>query len=199
MQEIEFYYDFGSPNAYFVHKVLPAIADRYDAKLTYRPMLLGGVFKATNNNPPMVAFAGTPQKIDYMRLEIARFIRRHSVPFKFNPHFPVMTVATMRGAIVAEGQSWERAYIDTVMDALWLHEQKMDDPAVMTSVLSAADLPAQDIMSAIQTPDAKERLIKATTAAVDRKVFGAPTMFVGSEMFFGKDSLGDLDWFLGQS
>ena len=197
MTQIEFYYDFGSPNVYFVDKVLPSIADRHSAQIVYRPMLLGGVFKATNNQPPMMAFSGVTHKLDYMRVEIARFIRRHGLAFTFNPHFPVMTIATMRGAIVAQGQPWEARYIATVMEAMWMHGKKMDDLEVMAEVLTDAGLPTAEILEAIQTPDVKAKLATLTADAVDRKVFGAPTLFVGDEMFFGKDALDDLDWYLG--
>lgn len=197
MALIEFYYDFGSPNVYFVDKVLPGIADRHGAKIAYRPMLLGGVFKATNNQPPIMAFSGVTHKLDYMHVEIRRFIRRHDLTFTFNPHFPVMTIAAMRGAIFAQGQPWEARYISTVMDAMWVYGKKMDDLDVMAQVLTDADLPTAEILGAIQTPDVKAKLATLTSDAVDRKVFGAPTLFVGDEMFFGKDALDDLDWYLG--
>ncbi|QBF31918.1 2-hydroxychromene-2-carboxylate isomerase [Thalassococcus sp. S3] len=198
MQEIEFLYDFGSPNAYFVHKVLPGMAAKHGATLRYEPILLGGVFKATNNQPPMMAFGNVAGKVAYMRKEIERFIARYQVPFKMNPNFPVMTVALMRGAIYARGKDWENKYIDTVFDAMWRAEEKMDDPEVMHRVLANAGLPADKIAEAIQTQDIKGALIETTSKAVDRGVFGAPTMFVGEEMFFGKDALDDLDWWLGK-
>ncbi len=199
MQDIEFYYDFGSPNAYFVHKVLPAIAHEHGRKVIYRPVLLGGIFKATNNQPPMMAFKDVDHKLDYMRVEIARFIKRHKLPFTFNPHFPVMTIATMRGAVFAQGKPWEKSYIEAVFDAIWVDGKKMDDPEVIGPVLAAAGLPVDEIFAATQTPEVKGELADLTAAAVARKVFGAPTMFVGDEMFFGKDSLDDLNWYLGAS
>ena len=197
MAQIEFYYDFGSPNVYFVEAVLPDIAAKYGAEIVYEPMLLGGVFKATNNQPPMVAFSGVTHKLDYMRAEIARFIKRHQVDFQFNPHFPVMTVAVMRGAVACLGQDCERLYFETVMNAIWRDGEKMDDPEVIGRVLDAAGLPVAAIIDAAQSTEVKDRLRKMTDAAVARKVYGAPTMFVGEEMFFGKDSLDDLDWYLG--
>lgn len=197
MAQIDFYYDFGSPNVYFVEAVLPAIAARHGAEIVYKPMLLGGVFKATNNQPPMMAFSGVSHKLDYMRAEIARFIKRHSVAFQFNPHFPVMTVAVMRGAVACLGQDYERLYFETVMNAIWRDGEKMDEPEVIGRVLGAAGLPVAEIMAAAQSSGVKDQLRELTDAAVARKVFGAPTMFVGGEMFFGKDSLDDLDWYLG--
>lgn len=197
MAKIEFYYDFGSPNVYFVEAVLPGIAAKHGASVVYKPMLLGGVFKATNNQPPMMAFSGVTHKLDYMHIEIARFIKRYNVDFRFNPHFPVITVAVMRGAVAAMGQDWERLYFDTVMNAIWRDGEKMDDPEVIARVLGAAGLPVAEIMEGAQSAPVKDRLREMTDAAVARKVFGAPTMFVGDEMFFGKDSLDDLDWYLG--
>lgn len=198
MQEIEFYYDFGSPNVYFVDAVLPKIAAKHGAVIRHRPMLLGGVFKATQNQPPMVAFQGVSHKLDYMRLEVDRFIRRYGVPFRFNPFFPVMTVAVMRGAVFAIGQPWEQLYFDTVIKAMWRDEKKMDDADVIADVLGVAGLPVAEISEGIQLDSTKAKLRELTDAAVARKVFGAPSLFVGDEMFFGKDSLDDLDWFLGQ-
>ncbi|MFK7753130.1 MAG: 2-hydroxychromene-2-carboxylate isomerase [Sedimentitalea sp.] len=198
MADIAFFYDFGSPNAYLMHKVLPSIAARYQAKLTYHAMLLGGVFKATNNQSPMMAFANVPGKLAYQRLEMMRFVERHGLAFQMNPHFPVMTIGVMRGAVYAQGKPWETRYLDTVFDAMWVHGQKMDDPNVIGAVLDAADLPANDIISATQTPDIKAGLIANTETAVARGVFGAPTVFLGDEMFYGKDSLADLEWRLAQ-
>ena len=198
MTEVDFYYDFGSPNAYLVHKTLPALAARHGAKVTYRPMLLGGVFKATQNQSPMQAFAGVAGKLDYQRREMARFVARNDVPFAMNPHFPIMTIGVMRGAIYAEGQPWQAQYVDTVFNAMWRDGEKMDDPDTIARVLSTAGLPAADIMEATQTPEVKTALIEATDAAVKRGVFGAPTQFLGDEMFFGKDSLGDMEWVLSK-
>lgn len=198
MTEVDFYYDFGSPNAYLVHKTLPALAARHGAKVTYKPMLLGGVFKATQNQSPMQAFAGVAGKLDYQRREMARFVARNDVPFAMNPHFPIMTIGVMRGAIYAEGQPWQAQYVDTVFNAMWRDGEKMDDPDTIARVLSTAGLPAADIMEATQTPEVKTALIEATDAAVKRGVFGAPTQFLGDEMFFGKDSLGDMEWVLSK-
>ncbi len=194
--QIEFLYDFGSPNAYLVHKVLPALATRCGAEVKHVPILLGGVFKATNNQSPMQAFGGVTGKLAYQQRELARFFERHGLDFTFNPHFPVMTIGVMRGAVYAQGKAWEQAYTDAVFDAMWVAGEKMDDPAVIARVLADADLPAQEIMAATQTPEVKQGLIETTAAAVARGVFGAPTIFAGDEMFFGKDALGDLEWHL---
>jgi 2-hydroxychromene-2-carboxylate isomerase len=198
MQQIEFMYDFGSPNAYLVHKILPALAKRCDAEVVYRPILIGGVFKATNNQPPLIAFAGIPGKVDYIRVEMARFLERYKLPFKFNAHFPVNTLNVMRAAVYATGKDWENNYIDVVFDAMWVDGKDMSNLDVVAEVLSEAGLPTDDIMNAVQDADIKSSLADVTAAAVARKTYGSPTMFVGKEMFFGKDSLDDLEWRLSQ-
>lgn len=196
MKEIEFLYDFGSPNAYLVHKVLPDLAARHGARVRNVPILLGGVFKATQNRSPMEAFAGVKGKLAYEAREIDRFVKRHGIRYHTNPHFPVNTLMVMRGAVHAQGKEWETRYMDAVFNALWVHGQKMDDPAVIVDVLREADLPAKDITEAVQSLEVKQGLIDATSAAVARGTFGAPTMFVGNEMFFGKHSLPQLEYLL---
>lgn len=198
MQQIEFMYDFGSPNAYLAHKCLSEIAQRCNAKMINRPILIGGIFKATNNKPPMIAFSDIPGKVEYMHVEMARFIERHKIPFKFNPHFPVNTLNVMRAAIFAQGKDWEINYIDVVFDAMWLNGLDMSNLDTIQNVLSNAGLPADDIIGAMQDADIKTQLADSTRDAVDRKVYGSPTMFVGDEIFFGKDSLSDLEWRLSQ-
>ena len=197
MSKIEFLYDFGSPNAYLVHKVLPKIAAQHDVEIDWQPVLLGGIFKATNNQAPMTAFADVLGKNEYMQVEFRRFIERYGVPFSWNSHFPVNTLAIMRGAAFATGKSWQAHYVDTVFDAMWLKGQDMSDVDIISGVLQAAGLPYSDIISAVQSPEVKGKLVDATSSAVGRGVFGAPTMFFKNEMFFGKDSIGDLNWRLG--
>ena len=196
MAEIDFYYDFGSPNAYIAHAVLPGLAAEAGATLTYKPILLGGLFKLTDNKPPMVAFAGVQGKTAYMQQQIVRFLKRYSIPFAFNPHFPVMTTGLMRGALYAQGKPWAAKYIDEMFKAVWVDKLKMDDPAVIADRLGSCGLPAQEIMEATQTDTVKKGLFAATEEAQQRGAFGSPAMFVGKEQFFGKDSLDDLAWYL---
>ncbi|MDF1715179.1 MAG: 2-hydroxychromene-2-carboxylate isomerase [Antarcticimicrobium sp.] len=198
MREIEFYYDFGSPNAYLVHKVLPELAARAGAVVRHVPVLLGGVFKETGNQPPIVTYRDVRGKLAYQAREIERFVARHRLKYHMNPHFPVMTLPLMRGAIHARGKEWEDRYIDAVFNAMWVHGQKMDDAEVIGNVLSEVGLPAREIMAATADPQVKSALAEQTEAAVERGVFGAPTMFAGGEMFFGKDSLPDLEYVLGR-
>lgn len=194
MQDIEFLYDFGSPNAYLVHKVLPDLARRTGAALTYTPILLGGVFKATGNRSPMISFQDVKGKLTYQTREIERFVARHGIKYHMNPHFPLNTIAIMRGAVHARGKPWESKYIDAIFDAIWVHGQEMDDADVIADVLTEAGLPTAGIMGATQDPQIKQGLIENTETAVSRGVFGSPTMFAGDEMFFGKDSLPDLEY-----
>ena len=134
--KVEFHFDFGSPNAYLAHKVLPAIEERTGVRLGYVPILLGGVFKLTNNQPPMVQFKGVKNKQEYQRLEILRFIKKHGLTaFKMNPHFPVNTVQIMRGAVAAEMDGQLATYVDAVFRHMWEDEKKMDDPEVIRAYL----------------------------------------------------------------
>jgi 2-hydroxychromene-2-carboxylate isomerase len=190
----QFLFDFGSPNAYLAHKVIPGIEARTGARFTYVPVLLGGVFKATGNRSPMEAFAGIPAKLAYEALETRRFIARHGLTrFRPNPHFPVNTFALMRGAEVARDLDVFVPYVETVFAATWEDGAKMDDPAVVGKTLAAAGLPAEALMSLTQDQAVKGRLMANTTAAVARGVFGSPSFFVGDDLYFGKDRLGEVE------
>lgn len=196
MADIEFYYDFGSPKSYFVYKLLPALAEKHGLAITYRPILLGGLFKLTNNVSPMEAFRDVKGKLAYNAHETRRFVKLHKLPYASNPHFPVMTIGVMRGAIHTNTHEIAETYRKAVFEAMWENKKKMDDPQVIAEVLEAAGLPAQDIMNATQDPEVKQGLIDATSQAADRGLFGAPTLFYGEEMFFGKEGLFDLDLYL---
>jgi 2-hydroxychromene-2-carboxylate isomerase len=187
---IDFIFDFGSPNAYLAWKVLPGIAARAGAEVNLIPALLGGIFKATNNRSPVEAFGEVKGKLAYEGLETRRFVARHGLSaYRPNPHFPVNTLVIMRGLIAARRLGVGDRYLETVAAAMWEEGAKMDDPAVVARVLSAAGLPAEAILAATQDPEVKAELIANTEAAVGRGVFGIPTFFVGEEMFFGKDRL----------
>lgn len=188
--KVELHYDFGSPNCYFVHKVIPGIEKRTGVKFTYVPVLLGGIFKMTNNKSPMQQFAEIPLKMNYMRLETKRFIEEHQLKkFRMNPNFPVNTVQMMRGALVAEDEGYAEKYVNAMFTAMWEDEKKMDDPEVIIATLNAAGLDGAHILERIQEQSIKDALIKNTNASVERGCFGAPMFFVGDEMFFGKDRL----------
>jgi 2-hydroxychromene-2-carboxylate isomerase len=193
-RDVEFLFDFGSPNAYLAHKVIPAIEARSGARFIYTPVLLGGVFKATGNRSPMEAFAGIPAKLAYEALETQRFVARHGLAgYRLNPHFPVNTLAIMRGAEAARDLDVFTAYVDAVYAAMWEDGRKMDDAAVIGEVLAAAGLPAERLMTMTADQAVKDRLMASTTRAVERGVFGSPSFFVGDDLYFGKDRLRDVE------
>ena len=192
--KVEFHFDFGSPNAYFAHKVIPGVEQRTGAKFDYVSILLGGVFKLTNNQPPMVQFKDVKAKSDYMKIEIVRFIKKHRLTkFKMNPHFPVNTVQIMRGAVAADADGQLPKYADAVFRHMWEDGLKMDDPEVIRTALDAAGLDGARTLARIQEQDVKDKLLNNTQASVARGTFGAPTFFVGKEIFFGKDKLHDVE------
>lgn len=196
----QFLFDFGSPNAYLCHKVIPQIEARTGARFDYVPILLGGLFKLANNRSPVEAFATIPNKLAYDRLEMQRFITRHGLAaFKFNPHFPVNTLQIMRGAVAAQQLSCFERYVDTVFAAMWEHGLKMDDPATIAAVLAEGGLDAQRLMQTAQEPAVKARLLENTQAAHDRGAFGSPTFFVGDAMYFGKDRLREVAEEIGRA
>jgi 2-hydroxychromene-2-carboxylate isomerase len=191
---IDFIFDFGSPNAYLAWKVLPSIAARTNAQVNLIPCLLGGLFKLTGNQAPMTAFGGVKGKLEYERLETQRFIDKHGVrDFRFNPHFPVNTLLIMRGLLAARRANVGDAYLDAVLKAMWEDGKKMDDAAVVAEVLSTAGLDAKAILDATQNPEVKAELAANTNDAAARGAFGIPTFFVGEEMFFGKERLGQVE------
>jgi 2-hydroxychromene-2-carboxylate isomerase len=194
MAKIEFHFDFGSPNAYLAHLALPEIEQRIGTRFTYVPVLLGGVFKATGNRSPMEANAGIKNKPRYQALETERFLKRHEITrFKMNPHFPVNTLAIMRGAIAAGEMGAFDAYVELVFAAMWANGLKMDDPAVIKATLDAGGLDSGRLLALTQEQSIKDRLAQNTAASVERGTFGSPTFFVGDEIFFGKDSLRDVE------
>ncbi len=191
---LEFLFDFGSPNAYLAYRVLPTIEQRTGASFTHVPVLLGGIFKATNNQSPVQAFAHIPAKLAYESLEMRRFIERHGLhEFHMNPHFPVNTLLIMRGAVAAELDGRLPAYAEAVMRHMWAEPKKMDDPEVVRQALDASGLDGAHLLARTQDADVKQRLLANTERAVARGVFGLPAFFVGDELYFGKDRLRDVE------
>lgn len=190
----EFHFDFGSPNAYLSHRVIPDIEARTGATFAYVPILLGGVFKMTGNQSPMAAFKDIRNKLSYERREMERFIRRHKLTaFRMNPHFPVNTLLVMRAAVAAEREGVLKPYAETVFRAMWEDGKKMDDPAIVVSTLKEGGLDAERLIARANDQDVKDKLLADTQASVERGTFGAPTFFVGDEIFFGKDRLRDVE------
>lgn len=194
MNNVEFLFDFGSPNAYLCHKLIPGIQARTGARFVYQPILLGGLFKLANNRSPAEAFADIPNKRAYDQLEMERFIRKHGLAaYRFNPHFPVNTLALMRGAVAAQKLGCFEPYVDAVYACMWERELNMADPQIIGRELKAAGLDAPALMATTQDPEVKARLLANTEAAHAKGAFGSPTFFVGEEIFFGKDRLRDVE------
>ena len=191
---IEFIFDFGSPNAYLAYRALPPILARTGANLAISPCLLGGIFKATGNVAPTVAFAPIKGKLEYEMLELRRFVAKHRLDkFRLNPHFPVNTLMLMRGLVAAREAGVEAGYLDMGLEGLWEEGLKLDDREVLARRIDAAGLDSASLLAAAQTDRVKLKLADNTAAAVARGVFGVPTFFVGDDMFFGKDRLGQVE------
>ncbi|WP_299321800.1 2-hydroxychromene-2-carboxylate isomerase [Parasphingopyxis sp.] len=191
---VDFIFDFASPNAYLVHRVLPGIAERTGATFNYIPCLLGGIFKATGNKAPMVAYAPIPNKLAYEQLEFGRFIAKHQLSdFTFNPHFPVNTVLLQRGALVAERDGRLMDYVEAGLHHMWEAPKKMDDPEAYAAAMDESGFDGTALVEGAQDAGIKQKLIDNTSTAVERGAFGIPTFYVGDDMFFGKERLGQLE------
>ena len=191
---VQFLFDFGSPNAYLCHKVIPAIEARTGAVFEYVPILLGGLFKLANNRSPGEAFAGIPNKQAYDRLEITRFVARHGLSkYRFNPHFPVNTLKIMRGACAAQKVGCLAAYVDVVYAAMWEDGKNMDDLATIAATLDAGGLDSRALLALSQDPEVKAMLMANTQSAHDHGAFGSPSFLIGRELWFGKDRLRDVE------
>jgi 2-hydroxychromene-2-carboxylate isomerase len=194
MPKVEFLFDFGSPNAYLSHLVIPGIEKRQGIKFDYLPVLLGGVFKLTNNRSPAESNAGIKNKPEYQKLETERFIQQHGITrYRFNPFFPVNTLMIMRGAVAAQFEGVFEPYFRAAYHHMWEEPKKMDDLEVFRSAFVSSGIDIEKLMARAQQDDVKKRLIDVTTNAVERGAFGSPTFFVGTEMFFGKDQLRDVE------
>lgn len=194
MVKVEHHFDFGSPNSYLAWKIIPEIEKRTGVTFVNLPVLLGGIFKLTGNQPPMIAFGNIKNKPQYEAREMQRFIAKHKLDhFKFNSYFPVNTVQIMRGAVAAGMDGVLAKYMDVVFRAMWEDSQKMDDAEVIRAALDAGGLDGARILARIQDQDVKDKLLANTQASVDRGTFGCPTFYVGDEIFFGKDRLRDVE------
>ncbi len=191
---IEFIFDFGSPNAYLVMNVLGQIAERHGAEIKIFPCLLGGIFKLTGNQAPFNAFAGIKGKLDYDRLEMQRFVERHELnAFRMNPHFPINTLALMRGLVASQHMGVEAQYLGIMLSAMWEDGLKLDDAEVLLDTLNRGGLDGQALIELSNSPEIKAELVANTDASVARGVFGIPTFFIGDEMFFGKERLAQIE------
>ena len=189
-----FYFDFGSPNAYLAHRVLPQIEARTGVRFHYQPVLLGGLFRLSGNQPPMLAYAGVPAKLAYERREMARFIARHGLDaFRMNPFFPVNTLQLMRCAVAAVGEGMLARYVEAMFHYMWEEPRKLDDPLVLATTLGEAGLPAERLIALSQEAATKDQLVANTQDAFDHGVFGSPSFLVGDELYFGKDRLEEVE------
>ena len=187
MKQVEFFFDFGSPTAYLAHTQLPALARECNAEIVWRPMLLGGVFKATGNQSPvMIAPKGK-----WMWQDMAQWARRYGVPLQIHPNFPANTLTLMRGAAGLQMKDPGRflQYVDLVYRSMWGMGVDLGNPAILASTLQEAGFDAAAFTAMVGDPAVKARLIATTEEAVKRGAFGAPTLFVGERMFFGQDRL----------
>src|SRR5690554_2047306 len=184
-KQVEFFFDVGSPASYLAWTQIRQLAERQGAEVVYQPMLLGGVFKATGNSSP----ATVPAKGNYTRVDFQRFGKRYEVPFAHNPFFPINTMQLMRGAAAYLGTEQFQPYVEAVFKAMWVDGKDMGDPEIVAETLGGAGFDISDLMQKINDPEVKDRLRQITELAIERGVFGAPTFFVGEEMFFGQDRL----------
>jgi 2-hydroxychromene-2-carboxylate isomerase len=191
---VEFQFDFGSPNAYLAELVLPSIERRTGVKFNYVPVLLGGIYKATNNMSPAESLRGIKNKPEFQALETERFLRRHNITkFKSNPFFPVNTLMLMRGAVAAKFENLFEPYFRAAYHHMWEDPKKMDDLETFRAAFLASGIDIDRLIARAQQDDVKKKLIADTNDAVERGAFGSPTFFIGTEMFFGKDQLRDVE------
>jgi 2-hydroxychromene-2-carboxylate isomerase len=191
-KKVEFLFDVGSPTAYLAYTQLPGIAEKTAAEILWTPILLGGLFKAVGNQSP----AFLKPKSEWMSKDIPRFAKRYGVPFRSNEHFPVNTLPLMRGAIAAQEDGTLGKYLNCVFRAMWVDSKKMDDPEIIGKTLTQDGLDAEHIFARVQEQSVKDLLIHNTEEAAKRGAFGAPTFFVGTDMFFGQDRLDFVEEFL---
>ena len=190
----QFMFDFGSPNAFLSHEAIPAIEQRTGVKFEYVPVLLGGIFKATNNKSPAETLAGVKNKREFHAIETERFVRRfHVKPYIWNPFFPINTLNLMRAAVAAQFEGVFEQYVAAAFHHMWQEPKKMDDPEVAVKALTASGLDGAKLLARAQDADVKAKLIENTQSAVERGAFGSPTFFVGNEMFFGKEQLREVE------
>ena len=183
---VEFYFYVGSPTAYLAYNRLKQLQKQYNCVIDYSPVLLGGLFKASGNSSPVMV----PAKGRYMMMDdLPRFAKLYDVPLNNNPHFPINTLNLMRGAVAVLDSGHFETYIGAVFKAIWVDSKNMGDMDTVIEVLSNEGLNASAIVESTQDAEVKEKLISNTQAAVERGLFGAPTMFVDGEMFFGQDRL----------
>lgn len=192
---VDFYYDYGSPTAYLAWTQLPQLCKTHRATLNYCPILLGGVFKSTGNSTP----AGLKPKAKWLFDDVARHAEFYSVPWRMNPHFIINTLTIMRGAMWATNNGCIEDYNRAMFAATWADGKDTSNPEVIAEIVKSAGLDADSMQQAVADADIKKQLIDATDAAVQRGIFGVPTMFAGNVMHFGQDRLLWVEAYLSES
>jgi 2-hydroxychromene-2-carboxylate isomerase len=184
---LEFWFDVGSPYSYLAYRALPRLVAQTGARIDWRPMLLGGVFKATGNHSPVEV----PAKGRWSRIDLDRWAKRIGTTIAMNPHFPINTLALMRGAVAMQmrGDDQLVRYLEVIFPAMWVDRRNLGDLAELTAVLRDGGFDPDEVFALANAPEAKDKLKANTEEAVARGVFGAPTFFVGDEMFWGQDRL----------
>ncbi len=193
MVDFKFIFDFGSPKSYLVYKLVPGIEERTKVKAEYIPVLLGGIFKSINNVSPIEAYKTVPSKGAYDELDTKRFVQKHGLDFNFNSNFPINTLNLMRGAVYAQENGFFEKYVEVVFKSMWVDNKKMDEIEVIQSVLNENQLPTKDIFEGTQDQNVKNKLIENTNYAVEQGAFGAPSFLIDGELFFGKETLQDVE------
>lgn len=190
----EFLYDFGSPNAYLAWRVLPEVEQRTGVTFKLSPVLLGGIFKETNNMSPFHRFGDVKGRLEYEQREMGRFMAKHAITnFAFNQNFPQNSLNMMRAAMVAEEMGELQKYTAACFRGMWEENLKMDDAEVFAHRMNDDGLPGTELLGKAAEQETKAKLVERTNHAVERGVFGLPSFFVGEELYFGKDRIGDVE------
>jgi 2-hydroxychromene-2-carboxylate isomerase len=197
---VDFIFDVASPNTYFAHKLIPNFEKRTGTKFRYIPCLLGGIHKLTNNQPPFIAYADCENKNNYQMIEIERFVKQHKLTkYKFNSHFPPVTIQVQRGAIAAQRLKIFEEYFECVISAMWESDKNISDINILHETLEQSNLDVAAIMNIATSQECKDKLIANTDDAVSRGAFGAPTFFYENQIFFGKDHLYQLEEYINSN
>ena len=194
---VDFIFDVASPNTYFAHKLMPDFEKRTGVKFNYIPCLLGGIHKLSNNQPPFIAYADCKNKSDYQMIEVERFVKQHQLSkYKFNSHFPPVTIQVQRGAIAAQELGIFNEYFECVIAAMWENDKNISDIDILQGILKENNFDVASIMNIVTSQECKDKLIANTDNAVSRGAFGAPTFFFEDQIFFGKDHLYQLEEYI---
>ena len=197
---VDFIFDVASPNTYFAHKLIPDFEKRTGTKFRYIPCLLGGIHKLTNNQPPFIAYADCENKNNYQMIEIERFVKQHKLTkYKFNSHFPPVTIQVQRGAIAAQRLKIFEEYFECVISAMWENNKNISDINILHETLEQSNLDVAAIMNIATSQECKDKLIANTDDAVSRGAFGVPTFFYENQIFFGKDHLYQLEEYINSN